>query len=48
MITKHFFKILFLFIVMILLSLVGIFSINNLNQNKIEATEINTKTQVAN
>jgi len=45
MITKHFFKILTIFAVMIVIGLIGVFLSSNLDQGKIINTD--TETQVA-
>jgi hypothetical protein len=47
MLTKHFFKILMIFTMMIVLGLVGIFVLKYFDQNGGQGTEANNQTPVA-
>jgi uncharacterized membrane protein AbrB (regulator of aidB expression) len=45
MITKHFFKVLTIFILMILLGLVGVFAINRFGEQNTETATVKTTTK---
>ncbi|MFA6520720.1 MAG: hypothetical protein WCT44_03915 [Candidatus Paceibacterota bacterium] len=47
MITKHFFKVLMIFLIMIALGLVGIFAVNNLKSSGDSSNDTSAKTEVA-
>lgn len=47
MVTKHFFKILMIFTVMIILGLLGVFVVNYLDQKATQAIDVENATQVA-
>jgi hypothetical protein len=47
MITKHFFKILAVFSIMIILGLIGVFLTNTFGQEQGGLNTVNNKTQVA-
>ena len=47
MVTKHFFKVLSIFLTMVILGMIGVFLINSFDKNREETVDINSKTGVA-